>query len=75
MYLTPDHSIQQTQSRQTVEIHLPDGRIFEGPRGMPVGVFLRSLPEWDNPPIVGAIVNDELRELTYPIELESRVRP
>ncbi len=75
MYLTPDSSIRQTQSRDLVEIHLPDGRSFEGPRGLPVGIFLRALPEWDNPPIVGAVVNDELRELTYPIDIESRVRP
>ena len=32
------------------------------------------LPEWDNPPIMGAIVNGELRELTYPIEIDSRIR-
>ena len=75
MYLTPDNSIRQTQSRDLVEIHLPDGRTFEGPRGLPVGIFLRALPEWDNPPIVGAVINDELRELTYPIDIESRVRP
>jgi uridine kinase len=58
-----------------VEIHLPDGRILRGPRNAPIGDFLRTLPEWDEPPILGAIVNGELRELTYPIELEARVQP
>ncbi|HEY9076941.1 MAG TPA: nucleoside kinase [Anaerolineaceae bacterium] len=61
--------------RSDVEIHLPDGRVYTGARGTPVGVFLRELPEWENPPIVGAIVNSELRELTYPIEIEARVKP
>jgi uridine kinase len=61
--------------RLTVEIHLPDGRVFSGPRNTPVGEFLRTLPEWENPPIVGAIVNGELRELTYPIDVDARVRP
>ena len=28
-----------------------------------------------SPPIVGAVVNGQLRELTYPIEIESHVRP
>lgn len=59
-----------------VEIHLPDGRVLSGPRGAPVGDFLRLLaPEYEHAPIVGAIVNNELRELTFPITIESRVQP
>jgi uridine kinase len=69
-----DH-IHLVSPRLTVEIHLPDGRVFSGPRNTPVGEFLRTLPEWENPPIVGAIVNGELRELSYPIEVDARVRP
>src|SRR5690606_16475639 len=69
------HISQVLQPRETVEIHLPDGRVFSGPRHTPVGEFLKALPEWDNPPIVGAVVNGELRELTYPISMDSRVRP
>ena len=69
-----DH-IQRVTPRLTVEIHLPDGRVFSGPRNTPVGEFLRTLPEWENPPIVGAIVNGELRELSYPVEVDARVRP
>jgi uridine kinase len=68
-------AISQVDQRESVEIQLPDGRIYSGPRGAPVEVFLRALPEWDNPPIVGAIINHELRELTYPITMESRVKP
>ena len=70
------------EPRPTVEIHLPDGRVFCGPRGAPVGEFLKALnggPPGDNhtasPPIVGAIVNSELRELTFPITIESIVQP
>jgi uridine kinase len=58
-----------------VEVYLPDGRVLQGPRGRTVDEFLRILPEWDNPPIVGAVVNGELRELTYPINLDARVLP
>jgi uridine kinase len=61
--------------RPTVEIYLPDGRVLSGPRGAPVGDFLRVLLDESMPPIVGAIVNSELRELTYPIQLDSRVSP
>lgn len=67
--------IQEIEPRATVEIVLPDGRVFSGTRGMPVERFLQALPEWGNPPVVGAVINGELRELTYPILIESRVQP
>jgi uridine kinase len=59
----------------SVEIHLPDGRVYSGPRGTPIGVFLQALPEWSEPQITGAVVNGSLRELTYSIDMESIVRP
>ncbi len=70
-----DPIIQAVEPRATVEIHLPDGRVYAGPRGSSVELFLKALPEWDNPPIVGAVVNGELRELTYPIIMDARVQP
>jgi uridine kinase len=61
--------------RPTVEVLLPDGRILCGPRNRPIGDFLKSLPEWtQHDPIMGAVINGELRELTHPVELDSRVR-
>ena len=80
----PDPSeIQIVEPRPTVEIHLPDGLVLCGPRGAQVGEFLEKLnnhpksdnPEYDHPPIVGAIVNGELRELTFAIKMDSTVRP
>ena len=59
--------------RSTVEILLTDGRVLSGPRGAKVGEFLQAL-ELDSQP-VAAIVNGDLRELTYPINIESRVSP
>lgn len=61
--------------RDTVEIVLPDGKVLSGPRNAPVGKFLKILQEQGIPPIVGAIVNGELRELTYPIKMDASVRP
>jgi uridine kinase len=75
MFLKPDPQITLTTPRPTVEIFLPDGRVLNGPRNAPVGRFFSILPEADNPPIVGAVINGELRELTYPIKLDSNVRP
>lgn len=61
--------------RPTVEIHLPDGRILSGPRGAPVGDFLRVVADSFAAPIVAAIVNNDLRELTFPVKFESQVQP
>ena len=63
------------QPRPTVEVHLPDGIILEGPRGTAVEFFLRKLPVWNKVPVVGSIVNGELRELTYKIDMDSSATP
>ena len=70
-----DNHFYLTHPQPSVEVFLPDGRVIRGDRGSEVVQFLRVLPEWDNPPIVGAIINGELKELTYPISIDSRVRP
>jgi uridine kinase len=59
--------------RPSVEIDLPDGRVLSGPRGSKVGKFLQTL-EYEAQ-LIAAIVNGDLRELTYPITIESRVSP
>lgn len=61
--------------RKTIEIILPDGRVYTGTRGATLQELLQQLPEWADPPIMGAIVNDELRELTYTIDMDARVHP
>lgn len=58
-----------------IEIHLTDGRGISGPRGTAIGDFLKLLGQEDIPQIVGAVVNGELRELTFPIKFESTVKP
>ncbi|NOR89890.1 MAG: nucleoside kinase [Anaerolineales bacterium] len=68
-----DTVIREVKKRETVQIHLPDNGILEGPRGSQLETFLKTLTP--SAPIVGAVVNGELRELTYPIEMDSRVRP
>lgn len=61
--------------RPTVEIHLPDGRVICGKRGAAVGKFLSLLETPNSPPLVGAIINGELRELTFPIHMDAKVIP
>jgi uridine kinase len=65
--------IRLVEKRQDVEIHLSDGRVLSGQRGSPVGEFLKTI-EFDVP-VVAADVDGELRELTFPIQMDSNVRP
>ncbi len=61
-------------TRDSVELVLPDGRVYTGKRGGTLSELLRVLPEWGDPPIMGAVVNGELRELTYPVVMDARIR-
>lgn len=65
--------ITQVPPRSSVEIQLPDGRVLSGPRGAKLGEFLKMLKF--EAQVVAAVVNSDLRELTYPITIESRVIP
>ena len=67
--------VKAVKPRPTVEIHLPDKQVLCGPRGAMVGEFLKSLDDQVTAPIVGAIVNGQLRELTFPIHLDAIVTP
>ncbi len=64
-----------TTPRDTVQVTLNDGRVIEGPRGACIAKFLRVLPEWTLVPVVGAVVNGELRELTFPVDMDARCQP
>lgn len=65
--------ISLVEPRNTIEIYFPDGRVYQGARYTTLEKFFKELPEWDNPPIVAATVNGNLRELTYKVEMDSRV--
>jgi uridine kinase len=67
--------IQSITLRDTVEVHLPDGRVLTGPRGTSASEFLMTDYKSEAAPLVAAIVNGELRELTYPIKMEARLAP
>ncbi len=59
--------------RPDVEVHLADGRVLSGARNAPIGDFLHAI---EFPvPVVAADVDGELRELTYPIQMDVTVRP
>lgn len=61
--------------RDTVEVIMADGTVISGPRHIPLAEFMRVYQDPDQPQIVGAIVNHELRELTFPISADAEVSP
>lgn len=68
-------SIKITQPGNEIELHLPDGRVLSGPRGAQVGEFLQAVRDDFFAPIVAAIINNEIHELTYPVESEAYCQP
>jgi len=73
---TNDHHIKiNKQKRDTVEVVMDDGTILSGPRHTPVGEFIKVYQDPEKPLIVGAIVNNDLRELTFPLCADASVSP
>jgi uridine kinase len=68
-------NIRITQPNDVIQIHLLDGRTLEGPRGATAEEFLQTVQADYSAPIVGAIINGDLHELTYSVTMESRVQP
>lgn len=60
---------------ELIDIHLPDDRTLRGPRGSTLESFLDPIRATLPAPLVAAVVNGELQELTQPVRLESLVRP
>ncbi len=73
--MSPSDSVHFTPPRETVEAHLPDGRVLTGPRGATAEEFLQVLHDEVPAPIVGAVINRQLRELTYHLNYDVRIRP
>jgi uridine kinase len=68
-------SIQITQPNKNIEIHLQNGKTLAGPRGTQVGEFLVQVQDDYSAPIVAAIINNQIHELTYPVNFESHCQP
>jgi uridine kinase len=61
--------------RERVQVKLSDGRIFEATPGSPLGAFITAACGAVEPPVVAAIVDGRLRELTWPVRRDSDVTP
>jgi uridine kinase len=61
--------------RSEIQITLPDSRSIAGPRGSSLEELFSLLENWEGARIVGAVVDGDLRELTYPILKDCSVTP
>ncbi len=70
------HKIQiKENQRDSVEVVMADGTVMSGPRHAALREFIDVYQDPEKPQIVGAIVNDNLRELTFPISTDANVTP
>ncbi len=67
--------IRPAEPRQTVQITLPDGSSFEGPVGATIEEFLKVAYPNPTAPLIAALVDGKLRELTWPVQCDCAVKP
>jgi uridine kinase len=70
-----ENKIKIVQPRDDIEIHLDNGIVLSGPRGSQIGDFIKTIKHDYDQPIVGAIVNGELRELGFRVYMDAKVTP
>jgi len=64
-----------SREREDIELCLPDGRIISGRKGSTIGELFLLLRDWEGAPIVGAVVNGNLRELSYKVDQDCKISP
>ncbi|HSJ57478.1 MAG TPA: nucleoside kinase [Anaerolineae bacterium] len=67
--------IHPAEPRDTAQVWLDDGRVFEGPVGTPLEAFIQVAGSDPAAPTVAALIDNELRELTYRVESDVEVKP
>jgi uridine kinase len=67
--------IYPARPRDTAQVWFDDGRVFEGPVGTPLEDFVHAAGSDPGVPTVAALIDNELRELTYRVEADIEVMP
>ncbi len=70
-----EYPVVPAQPRTTAQVRFDNGQTFEAPKGTPLEAFIRTASLDDSAPVVAALVNGKLRELTYPIMADADVIP
>ncbi len=67
--------IHLAEPRETAQVWFNDGRVFEGPVGTPLEAFVRAAGSDPAAPTVAALIDNELRELSYRVDSDMEVVP
>jgi len=70
-----DIEIRSAKHRETAQVRLADGRIFDAPVGTPLEQYLKVALGESPVPVIAALVDGELRELSFPMRSDARVEP
>ena len=71
----PTANIHPAEPRDTAQVWFDDGRVFEGPIGTPLEQFIDVAGSDPKAPTVAALIDSELRELSYRVEDDIEVSP
>jgi len=75
MIVDQDSVVRKAELRGTAQVRLGDGTILEAPLGTRLESFVQAAWGDEKVPIIAALVNGELRELTYPVQSDASVEP
>jgi len=68
-------TVRPASPRQDVRVRFPDDQVLQGAIGTPLETFTKAAYPQDANPVVAALVNGTLRELSYPITGDATIRP
>jgi uridine kinase len=69
------YPVREAQPRTTAQARFPDGRVFDAPLGTPVESYVQAALGESPVPVIAALVDGELRELTYVPRSDVRLEP
>ncbi len=61
--------------RRAAQVRFPDGRVFEAPIGTPLEYFTRAAFPAPRVPVMAALVDGKLKELTWPVACDVEAAP
>ncbi len=67
--------VRQGEPRTTVKVRFPDGRVFDGPLGTPVEHYIQAALGDSPIPVIAALVDGDLHELSYIPQSDARLEP
>jgi uridine kinase len=70
-----DSLVVPTGPRDKAQVRFNHDQIYEAPVGTPLEVFIKAVGLHEPTPVVAALVNDRLRELTYAVNSDVSVTP